>query len=36
MRALERSVDCLLAEAGELGDLAARVEPRIRAWFAEA
>jgi hypothetical protein len=36
MRALERSIDCLLAEAGELGDLAARVEPRIRAWFAEA
>jgi predicted nucleotidyltransferase len=36
LRALERSVDCLLAEAPEFGDLAARVEPRIRAWFAES
>jgi predicted nucleotidyltransferase len=36
LRALERSVDCLLAEAAELGDLAARVEPRIRAWFVES
>jgi hypothetical protein len=35
LRALERSVDCLLAQASELGDLAAQVEPRIHAWFAE-
>ncbi|HET7426027.1 MAG TPA: hypothetical protein VFJ50_03250 [Gemmatimonadales bacterium] len=34
LRALERSVDCLLREAGDLGDLTARAEPRIRAWFA--
>jgi hypothetical protein len=35
LRALERSVDCLLAEAGELGGFTARVKPRIRAWFAD-
>jgi len=36
LRALERSVDCLLAEAAEFGDLAERVERRIRTWFLES
>jgi hypothetical protein len=36
LRALEHSVDRLLAEAGELDGLTAQVDARIRTWFAQA
>jgi hypothetical protein len=33
LRALEQCVDCLLREAAEVEELAARAEPRVRAWL---
>ena len=33
LRALEESVDCLLRESADVADVAAKAEPRIRAWL---